>query len=198
MAFPEGCRRYFHKPAIILQFLDCLCAAISHTRAETTHQLKYSVLHISFVGNASFNALRHKLLRIGLEITVLAPILHGCNRAHAPVHLVFSSLKQLECSWTLLTACEDAAHHADTSTSRDRLCHIAGILDAAVRNNRNIVLLRHCVGVHDCRDLRNTNTGDNTRRADRSWTNSDLNRICSRLDQRLRALPCSNIARDDL
>ena len=64
MALSEGCRRNFHKPAVILEFLDRLCAAVPHTRAETAHKLKYCVLHISLIGNASLNALRHKLLGI--------------------------------------------------------------------------------------------------------------------------------------
>src|SRR5699024_5331790 len=131
MALSERCRRDLDKSAVFLQFIDRVRTAVAHTGTDAANELEYGILNGSLVGNAAFHAFRNQLLRVGLEVTVLAAVFHGGDGSHAAVNLIFSSLIQFEGSGTLVTACEDASHHADVSAGGDSLCHVSGILDAA-------------------------------------------------------------------
>ena len=79
---------------------------------------------------------------------------------------------------------------------RQRLGHVAGILDAAVRDDRDAILLRHLVAVHDRRDLRHADTGHHTGGADGAGADTDLYGVHAGLDQSLRRRAGRHIARD--
>ncbi len=84
--------------------------------------------------------LLNQLLCISLEVTVLASVFHSCNRAHAAVYLILTSLIQFKCSRALIASCKDASHHTHASACCDRLCNITGIFDTAISNDRDAVL----------------------------------------------------------
>ena len=172
--------------------------AVAHTGTNAANELEYGILHGSLVGNTSFHAFRNQLLRIGLEVAVLAAVFHGCDGTHAAVYLVFSSLIQFKGSGALVTACEDASHHADVSAGGDSLGHVSGILDAAVRDDRNTVLLRNRIGIHDSCNLRNADTGNHAGGADGAGADAHLHRIRSCFNQSSRTLSGGNVSGDHL
>src|SRR5699024_4642357 len=145
MALLERRCRNLVKSAVLLQFFYGACSAVAHTGAESAHKLEHSILYRSLVSDTSFHAFRNKFLRVLLEIAVFASLLHRSDRAHSAVYLVLSSLIQLECSRALVASCEDASHHTYIRACRDRLRHIAGVLDSSVRNDRDAILFRHLV-----------------------------------------------------
>ena len=60
------------------------------------------------------------------------------------------------------------------------------------------MFLRRFIGIHDCRDLRDADSRDNTRGTDGSGTDPDLDAVCARADQRLCSLCRGDIPGDDL
>ena len=112
----------------------------------------------------------------------------GAAVAHAPIYLILAALIQLERTRALVAACKDASHHADAAAGRNRLGHIAGILDAAGRNDRNAVLLGHAVAVHNCGDLGHADACHHTGGTDRSRPDTHLHAVSPRLDQGLGSL----------
>ena len=198
MALSERCRRDLDESAVFFQFIDRMRAAVAHTGADAANELEYGILNGSLVGNASFHAFRNQLLRVGLEVTVLAAVFHGGDGSHTAVNLIFSSLIQFEGSGTLVTACEDASHHADVSAGGDSLGHVSGILDAAVRDDRNTVLLRNRIGIHDSCNLRNADTGNHAGGTDGAGADAHLHRIRSCFNQSSRTLSGGNVSGDYL
>ena len=153
---------------------------------------------MSFIRNTTLNTLRHKLLCILLEITILAAILHSCDRSHSTIYFIFSSLIKFECSRALVASCEHASHHADIGTCCDGLGDISGIFDTAVCNDRDSVAVSHFITIHNCSNLRNTNTCNNTCCTDRSRSDTNFDCIYSSLDQSLGSFACCNITCDYL
>ena len=198
MALSEGGGGDLDEPAVLLQFVDGMRAAVAHAGTDAANQLEHGVLYRSLIGDAAFHAFRHQLLGVGLEVAVLAAVFHGGDGAHAAVYLVLSSLVQFEGSGALVAACEDASHHADVSAGGDGLGHVSGILDAAVRDDRDAVFLRYLIGLHDRRYLRHADTGDYAGGADGAGADAHLYRIRSRFDQGLRALAGGDVSGDDL
>ena len=198
MTLLQGRRRDLHELAGVLQLLDVAGAAESHAGADAAEQLEDRVLDRALVGDAAFDAFRHQFLRVLLEVAVLAALLHRADGAHAAVDLVLSALVELEFSRALVAAGEDRTHHADVAARRQGLGHIAGVLDAAVRDDRDAVLLRDFIGIHDRADLGDAAAGDDARRADRSGADADLDRVRARFDQGSRAFARRDVAADDV
>ena len=120
------CRvRDLHEPSFFFQGLDILASAVAHPGSEATHQLEDRVLDRALVGDTSLDALRYQLLRSGLEITVLAAVLHRCDGAHAAVYLVLSALIKLELTRCLITARKQRSHHTDIRPRGDSLREVA-------------------------------------------------------------------------
>ena len=102
-------------------------------------------------------------------------------------------------SWKYLSLlpCEHGTHHTDIGACRKGLGHIAGELDAAVRDDRDTVILSNGIRVHDRCDLRHTYSGDDTGRADGSGTDTYLYSIRAGLDEIKGAFGCCDVAADD-
>ena len=198
VAFLQGCGGNLDESAVFLQFLDSLGSAVAHTGTEASHQLEYGVFHSAFIGYAAFHAFGYEFLGIILEITVFASVFHGGDGAHAAVYFIFTSLIQFKGSRAFVAACEDTSHHADIAACCNGLCHISGILDAAVRNNRNPIFLGNRIAVHDCRYLRYADTCNYTGGTDRTGPDTYLNRICAGFNQIPGALACCHVACDNL
>jgi hypothetical protein len=79
----------------------------------------------------------------------------------------------------------------------DRLGDVARVLDAAVGDQRDVVLLQRARTVVDRRDLGDADAGDDARRADRSGADADLDGVGTRLGERERGLAGRDVAGDD-
>ena len=86
-------------------------------------------------------------------------------------------------SKSLIASCEDASHHADIRTGCDSLCHVSGVLDTAIGDDRSSGLLCFLIAVHNGCDLRYTDTCNDTGRTDRTRSDTDFNSVCSGCDQ---------------
>ena len=62
------------------------------------------VLYEAFVCYTAFHTFRNQFLGAGLEVTVFASVLHGCDGSHSTVYFVFSSLEQFEISRALIAS----------------------------------------------------------------------------------------------
>ena len=160
-----------------------MSAAVTHTGTKSAEKLEYGVLQITLVCHTSLYTFGYKLLGILLEVTVLAAVLHSSDGSHAAIYLVFSALEQLVASGALFTACKHAAHHADITACCDGLGDLSGVLDTAVSDNGNTVLLRNTIAIHNRRDLRYTDTCNHTGRTDGTGSDTDLYRVSPCLDQ---------------
>src|SRR5690606_39671709 len=89
-------------------------------------------------------------------------------------------------------------NHHRVGTGNDCLGDVTGVLDATVANHRNARRAAGTRGLHDRRDLRDADTGDDTRGADRARPDTDLHRIGTRLDQPARALIGCDVATHDV
>jgi hypothetical protein len=79
-----------------------------------------------------------------LEIPVAGlPAAHDAQRSHAAVLLVPPPLDRDHLAGRFISACKHAAHHDSIRTGSDRLCHVTGEPDAAVRDNRDACVPRH-------------------------------------------------------
>ena len=187
-----------NKLRCFLQCRNILCSTVTHTGPDTTDQLEYGVLHSSFVCHTSFYTFWNKLLSICLEIAVFTTILHCCNRSHSTINFIFTSLEQLECSRAFVTSCKDTSHHADTRSGCQGLCHISGILDTAICNDRHIILFSCLISIHDRCHLWYTNTCYNTCCTNRSRSYSNLNTVSTGFDQSFCSLSRCHITGNDL
>ena len=198
MAFLQRSSGNLHELAVLLQLLNGCRAAVSHTGPQAAHKLEYRILHGSLICHASFHAFRNQLLRVLLEIAVLAAVLHRRNGAHPAVYLILSSLIQLKCSRAFIASRENASHHAYIGACRDRFRHISGILDTAVRNDRDPIFSCCTVAVHHRRDLGNTDSRNHTGGTNRTRSDPHLHRINSGFDQCSCRIGCCHISRNDL
>ena len=138
---------------------------------------------MSFISHTAFYTFWNKFLRILLKITVFTAVFHGCDRSHTTVYFVLTSLIKFECSRTLIASCKDTSHHADIRTGCNCFCDISGIFNTAICDNRNTVAFCHFITIHNCCNLRNTNTSNYTCGTDRTRSDTNLNCIYTSIDQ---------------
>ena len=122
-----------------------------------------------------------------LEIAVGRALLHRRERSHAAVGLVGAPLEELDLARRFLGSREQAADHHHVGAGGDRLCDVAGVADAAVRDERHVGLGEASRHVGDRRDLRHADAGDDAGRADRARADADLDAVGAVIDQRLGA-----------
>ena len=82
----------------------------------------------------------------------------------------------------------------DAGAGGDGLGDIAGVLDAAVGDDRNAAFAARAKGLGDGGDLRHAGAGDHARGADRAGPDADLDRVGAGVDQCHRALVGGNVA----
>jgi hypothetical protein len=80
----------------------------------------------------------------------------------------------------------------------DGFGHISRIFDTSVGNDRDVRLGRDIVAITDSRQLRDTRAGDNSRSANRTGTDTDLDRIRAGLDEFGSCLSRSYIPGDNI
>ena len=127
---------------------------------ETTHELEYSILNMSFY-------MQHVLLRLPeqvcilLEVTIFTSVLHSSNRSHTAVYFIFSALIQFECSGARRILQRYFPSYRHSHWLVIALVDISGILDTTVCNDRDSVFFA-ASAVHNSSDLRNTDTCNHT------------------------------------
>src|SRR5436190_581330 len=200
VGFTDACGGDLDELAALAQLVDGGIAGVAHARAQAAHQLLDHRDRAALVGDAALHALGHELVDVHvrvLEVAIGRALLHRAERAHAAVGLVRAALIELDLTGRLLGAGEERPQHDYMSAGGDRLGDIAGITDAAVRDERHAGLLE-CLGdVLDGRDLGHADTGDDSRRADRAWPDADLHAIGTVVDKRPRAVPRADVPADD-
>ena len=102
-----------HEAGITLQLCDVVAAAVAHRGAEATGQLVQDLSGRAFVGDPTLDPFGHDLvgrLHLALEVAVLGerPVVHGAERAHAPVGLVPLALGQDDLAGGLVDTGEQA------------------------------------------------------------------------------------------
>ena len=90
------------------------------------------------------------------------------------------------------------ADHRAVAACGQRLRQIAGIFDSAVGDYRHPGGVACLGGIHDRRQLRDPDTGNHAGRADRPRADPDLDRVGTRVDQRLGTVGGGDIAADHL
>ena len=81
---------------------------------------------------------------------------------------------------------------------RDRLGDVAGILDAAVGDDRDVAVAHGACGLGDRRDLRHACAGNDARGADRAGPNADLDAVGSGLRQLASAIEGADVAGQEI
>ena len=94
----------------------------------------------------------------------------------------------------LLGAGEQAADHHRVGARSQGFGDIAGIFDAAVGDDRHVVLRRRFGAAADGGDLRHADAGDDARRANRTRADADFDDVDAGFDQRRRAFGRGHVA----
>ena len=121
---------------------------------------------------------------------------HGAERSHAAVRLESAALIQDQFARTLVSAREQRADHDGARACGNGLADIAGILDAAIGNDRNARIARGAVGLGDGGDLRHPGAGNHARGAYRTRADANFDSICASFGQLARTIESGDVAGD--
>ncbi|MPL90530.1 hypothetical protein SDC9_36582 [bioreactor metagenome] len=175
-----------HELAAAAHLRDRGVASVAHRGAQAPHHLVQHRCDRPLVGHLPLDPLGHQLVggRILLEVAVGRAARHRAEASHAAIGLVRPALVKDHLARRLVGAGDRRADHGAACARRDRLREIARELDAAIGDDRHVTRAR--AGVHDRGELRHADARDDARGADRARADADLDRIRTRLDQRLR------------
>ena len=143
------------------------------------------------------------LADVGLEVAVLGVRLlaargHRAERAHAAVGLELLAVDEDQLARALLAAGQQRAEHHRVGAGDERLGDVAGVLQAAVADDRHAGRPARQRRLVDRGDLRDADAGDDAGGADRARADADLDAVGAGVDQRLRAGAGGDVAADDL
>ena len=156
------------------------------------------------MGNAAFDAFRYQFLadvrrpleiEVVLEVAVAAAAAHRADRAHAAVFLEAAALVEDQFAGALVGAGEQIADHRRAAANGQGLGDVARESDAAVGNDRHVVLRGGARAVHDGGDHRDTDAGHHAGCADRAGADADLHRVDTPFDERQRRGARGDVAR---
>ena len=198
MALLEARAGNAHEAGLRPERLDVRAAAVAHAGAQATHHLEYCVGHGPLVGHTALDALGHELLRAGLEVAVSGAFLHGADAAHAAVDLELAALEDLALAGAFLAAREHGAHHDDPRACGQSLHDITGVLDAAVGNDGDAVLVGHGCRLEHGGYLRHAYAGDHAGGADGAGADANLDAVRPRLYECLGSLGRGDVAGNEL
>src|SRR5690606_15875851 len=157
-------------------------AAVAHGRSQAADELVDDVGERALVDDPALDALGDQLVLggdVALEVAVLRVRagLHGAHRAHAPVLLEPLALVEDHVAGRLVDAGEQAAEHDRVRPGGDGLGDVAGVLDAAVGDDRGPVAGGGVGGVVHRGDLGDAHPGDDAGRADRPGADTHLHGV---------------------
>src|SRR5262249_9837034 len=186
---------------LLVQLLQRSRADVTHSGAQPPAQLVQHGRHRAFIRYLAFNPFGHELERVLdvlLEVAVGRAARHGAHRAHAAIGLVRTALIEKDLARRLIGTGEQRAHHGAVGARGERLGEIAGILDSAIGDHRRTGPARNLDRIHDSRELRHPDTGDDAGGADRARADADLDRVRAGIDQCLGTLAGRDIAGNHL
>ena len=198
MALLESRAGDSYEHAVSLEFGNGLGAAVAHSGFKSAEQLVYGIRSRTLIRHAAFYALGNELFSALLEVSVLTAVIHRAERTHASVDLELTPLVDLGIAGRLLAAREYASYHYHVRAGRDSLYYIARVLDSAVAYYRDVVLSRDVRDVAYSGYLGNAYARYDSGRTYRAGAYSDLDRVRSRLDQKLRGLARRYVSGYDL
>src|SRR5688572_19465439 len=102
---------------------------------------------------------------------------HGAERSHAAIRLELLAVDEDQLTRALLTAGQQGTEHHRVGTGHQRLGDVAGVLQAAVTDQRHTRRAASQRGVVDRRYLWDSNTGYHARGADGAGTDSNLDAV---------------------
>src|SRR5450830_752845 len=197
--FAHAGRGDFDEFGFFAEFINRGAAAIAHRGTHATDQLIQDRNHTTLVGDAAFDTFWHQLVGIVfaiLEIAVSRTIGHRAQAAHAAIRFVAAALEQDHFAWRLFGTGKHAAHHHRRCTGCQCLGYVPRETDAAVGDDWHASPFE-CLGhIGNCRNLWHADTGNDTCRANRAWTDTDLDCIGTVFHQSLGGCAGSDIAAD--
>src|SRR5690606_7249399 len=200
MALAQASAGDANEARLFLECLDVGSAHVTHRRLEAAGELVQYACNRALVGNLALDTFRHQLQRVAnlrLEVAVRRAARHGADRTHAAIRLEGAPLVQIDLARRLVGARKQRADHCRVCAGGDRLGKIARILDSAIGDDGNALLLRDTDGTHDRSQLRNADTCNNARRADGAGPDTDLYAISAGINQRLCAFWRGDVTGDD-
>ena len=207
MAFPHAGRRDADQLRVAPERLQVRRPAVPHAGPQAALELVDHRRDAPLVRHAPLDALGHELPRgvvrggrveVLLEVAVRAAAPQRPDRTHPAVVLEAAALVEDEFARTLVGAGEQAAHHHRAGADRERLGDVAGVADAAVGDDRDVVLRRRGRALGHRGDHGHPDAGDDAGRADRSRPDADLDRVHARFGQRPRAARGRDVAGDEV
>ena len=202
MRFTPAGRCDFNKAGFAAHLINRTAAAVAHRRTKAAAHLIDDGKNASFVGNHTFNTFRYKLINIAvivvLEVTVGRAFVHSAERAHTAVALVGAALIQNDFARSFVSTGKHTAHHDGIGTGCDGFCDVAGEADTAVSDQRNTGALKSFGNVRDGSNLRNTDTGNNASRTNRTRADADFNSVCTVFNEGQSSSGSSNVSANNL
>ena len=184
-----------------LQCLNILSTAVTHTRANTTYELIYSLRELTLERHATYDTLGYELHDINLallEVAVCRASLHGVDRAHATVCLELTAVVDDSLAGRLLSTCEHRTYHHAVTARSQCLNDIARVAQATVSDDGHTSLLCLCRSVVDSRELGNTHTCDDACSTDRAWADTHLDAVSTILDEVLCRLSSCDVTNNNI
>ncbi len=135
---------------------------------------------------------------LALEVAFAGALGHGAQRAHAAVGLEAAALVEDRLAGGLVDAGKERPHHADVGPRGDGLGDVAGELDAAVGDDRDVALAAGAGGLGDGGDLGHAGTGDHARGADGAGADADLDGVRAGVHEGERAVIGGDVAGEEI
>jgi hypothetical protein len=118
-----------------------------------------------------------------LEVALAAALSHSGERAHAAIGLEGAALVEDGFAGALVDAGEEGADHDDAGSGSDGFGDVAGVLDAAVGDDGDAVLVCGFVCLADGGDLGHACAGDHAGGADGAGADADFDGVRARIDE---------------
>lgn len=106
---------------------------------DAAQQLEDGVRHRPFVGHPALYPFGNQFFIVLLEITVFAAVSHSSQRTHAAIDFEASALVDLLLTGGFFAARQQGAQHYHIGARCQGFDNVAGIFDAAVGNDGDIV-----------------------------------------------------------
>ena len=133
-----------------------------------------------------------------LEVALAAALGHSRERTHAAIGLEGAALVEDGFAGALVDAGKEGADHDDAGSGGDGFGDVAGILDAAVGDDGDVVLVRGLVRLADGGDLRHARAGDHARGADGAGADADFDGVRAGIDEGFGSLVGGDVAGEEI
>src|SRR5262245_10477449 len=197
MPFSQPCCCDLHEARLGAHGGHVSTPQVAHTGPQTTDQLMNIKGERALVRHWPLNPFRDQLLRVFyvcLAVAVSAPLTHGTERTHSAINFIGSALIENRFPGALFGPREKAADHHRIRARSQRLSDIAGKFDPAVGDDGHVAARRGFSATANCCNLRHADAGYDTRRANGTRPDTDLDHVDACVYQGRRPLVGSYIA----